>query len=316
MKSIVNSALKSLPILALLLLTRSSATAAAAANLDSLFAQGAALLQQEKWPQAASVFEDIVKQDTSQTQAAFLLGQAYYMMREYRKAAATWEKVEARDYRTQTVRYNLASAYAQMRDSEKAFTWLAQALEAGFSRVEILKSDTVFAALRLDERFAKVLELADQNARPCEYESTYRVLDFWLGDWEVFVNENQPIGTSRIEKLVNGCALEERFEQNDGFVGVNLFYFNNITGEWKMIWVTGAAPALGGLKEKVMAARSDDGGVRFLCELPAPDGGTILDRSTITPRSADRVDMVIQQSRDGGDNWMTTFAGYYQRVKK
>lgn len=316
MKPFTKAALKSLPILALLLVVQSTPTAAASAYFDSLFAHGATMLQQEKWPQAAAAFEEIVRQDTSQTQAAFLLGQAYYMMGEYRKAAATWERVEARDYRTQTVRYNLASAFAQMRDSEKAFTWLAQALEAGFSRVDILASDTMFAAMRRDERFSRVLELADQNARPCEYEPTYRVLDFWLGDWDVFVNENQPIGASRIEKLVNGCALEERFEQSDGFVGVNLFYFNNITGEWKMTWVTGAAPALGGLKEKVMAARSDDGGVRFLCELPAQDGGLILDRSTITPRSADRVDMIIQQSRDGGDNWITTFAGYYQRVKK
>lgn len=283
--------------------------------VDSVFMRGAAALQAENWAEAATAFEQVVKRDTSNTQAAFMLGQAYYLLNDYRKAAATWEKVAARDYRPQTVRYNLASAYAKLRDNERAFTWLAQALEAGFSRADVLQTDSVFAALWLDERFEKVVELADANARPCEHDPTYRILDFWLGDWEVYVSDSLLIGSSRIEKLVNGCALQERFAQHDGFVGTNLFYFNNITGEWKMIWVTGAAVALGGLKEKVMTARSEKG-VRFIGELPDQDGGLILDRSTISPHDADRVDMTIEQSRDGGDNWVTTFAGFYKRVKR
>ena len=283
---------------------------------DSLIVAGNTLLQQEKWSEAAATFERATQADSANIHAYFQLGQAYYMSKDYKKAAAAWERCDSHSYRLSTTRYNIASAYAKLYDKEKAFVWLAQALEAGFSRVDVLKSDTVLDTLRSDDRFSRVLELADQNARPCEYEQVYRLLDFWLGEWEVFVNDNQKIGVSVVRKMVNGCAIQENFEQLDGFVGQNLFYYNNLSGEWKMIWVTGAAVSLGGVKEKVMTARGEDGGVRFTGELPDnATGSKIIDRSTITPVSKDRVNMLIQQSRDGGDTWITTFAGYYQRMK-
>ena len=286
-------------------------------TLDSLMSAGNLALQKEQWADAAANYEKIVKADTTNIQAVFQLGQAYYMLGDYKKAASTWEVAEAKKYRLPTTRYNLASTYSQMHDKEKAFSWLAQALDAGFSRVDVLKSDKVLDSLRSDERFAKVLEFADQNARPCEYDQVYRLLDFWVGDWDVYVNENQKIGVSVVRKMVNGCAIQENYEQTDGFVGENLFYYNNISGEWKMVWVTGAAVSLGGVKEKIMTARDDHGGVRFTGELPDnTTGQKILDRSTISPVSKDRVNMVIQQSRDGGDNWVTTFSGYYQRMKQ
>ncbi len=284
---------------------------------DSLMSAGNLLLQQEKWAEAASTFEKVIKADTTNIQASFQLGQACYMLNDYKKAAAAWERADSRNYRSATTRYNLASTYTLLNDREKAFMWLAQALEAGFNRTDILKADKVLDTLRSDERFAKVLELADQNARPCEYDQVYRLLDFWLGEWDVYVNENQKIGVSLVRKMVNGCAIQENFEQLDGFVGQNLFYFNNITGEWKMVWVTGAAVSLGGVKEKVMIARDDNGGVRFVGDLPNnTTGQKIVDRLTITPISKDRVNMLIDQSLDGGDSWVTTFSGFYQRMKE
>ncbi|MBK7091313.1 MAG: tetratricopeptide repeat protein [bacterium] len=302
---------------AIIVLTFQPANAQPSATSDSLFAQANALLQQEKWSEAAAAFERVTKIDTTNTQAIFQLGQSYYLMNEFKKAAAAWERADARNYRPATTRYNIASSYAQLYDKENAFIWLAQALEAGFNRTDILGNDKVLDTLRSDDRFAKVLEVADQNARPCEYDPVYRILDFWLGEWDVFANENQKIGVSFIRKMVNGCAIQENFEQLDGFVGQNLFYFNNVTGEWKMIWVTGAATSLGGVKEKVMNARDDSGTVRFQGTLPDNTAGQlILDRSTFAPVSKDRVNMTIQQSRDGGDNWVTTFSGYYQRREK
>lgn len=299
------------------LLSIHPASAQRSATADSLFSQANALLQQEKWSEAAAAFERVTKIDTTNTQAIFQLGQAYYLMNEFKKAAAAWERADARNYRPATTRYNIASSYAQLYDKERAFVWLAQALEAGFNRTDILGNDKVLDTLRSDERFARVLELADQNARPCEHDPVYRILDFWLGEWDVYANENQKIGVSFIRKMVNGCAIQENFEQLDGFVGQNLFYFNNVSGEWKMVWVTGAATSLGGVKEKVMTARDDSGTVRFQGTLPDNTAGLlILDRSTFEPISKDRVSMIIQQSRDGGDNWVTTFSGYYQRREK
>lgn len=302
---------------ALLILSLSPVSfAQQATGTGDLLNQANTLMQQEKWKEAAAAYEKVLKADSLNAQAAFQGGQAYYMAADYRKAVAMWERADSRNFRLSTTRYNIALAYAQLRDREKAFSWLAQAIESGFNRVDILQSDNVLDSLRADERFAKVVQLADQNARPCEYEPTYRILDFWLGEWEVFINENQKIGESYIRKLVNGCAMQESFAQLDGFLGENFFYYNNITGEWKMVWVTGTAVLLGGVKERVLTSRDDSGALHFIGELPGNiPGQVILDRTTVIPASADRINIIVEQSRDSGANWVTTFSGSYQRMK-
>ncbi len=135
-------------------------------------------------------------------------------------------------------------------------------------------------------------------------------LDFWLGDWNVTnVKTGAKEGTNHIEKILRGCAVVENWTEADGSgEGKSLFYYNTVTGAWKQVWVTDAGYA----KEKqLLPAALPDGAVRFQGEVATRSGGTVLDRTTLTPLPDGRVRQVIEISRDHGATWQPNFDAYY-----
>ena len=150
------------------------------------------------------------------------------------------------------------------------------------------------------------------NPSPCDADSTYHVLDFWLGDWTVLA-DGKEVGTNRVEKILSGCAVRELWRDADGHRGDSLFFVQPVTRRWKQVWVTDQATVPGGLKEKQLVARLPGGGARFQGEIQVPDGRVVLDRTTLTPASDGRVRQVIEISRDGGSTWATTFDAWYVR---
>lgn len=151
-----------------------------------------------------------------------------------------------------------------------------------------------------------------REAYPCEGEPGFLRLDFWVGAWDVYVQERK-VGTNRIEKILHGCAILEHWASTGGGEGKSLFYYNHVTGKWKQVWVTQTATRPGGLKEKELVEEFEDGGVRFQGEIPLQDGGTMLDRTTLTPLGNGRVRQVIETSRDGGKTWRAGFDAIYVR---
>jgi len=136
-------------------------------------------------------------------------------------------------------------------------------------------------------------------------------LDFWVGSWIVYdVATGRLEGTNRIDRVLRGCALIENWSEADGSSeGKSLFYFNPATGTWRQVWVTSAGTS----KEKQLVAELPGGAVRFQGEVPTRAGGTVLDRTTLTPLPDGRVRQTIEISRDRGATWVTGFDAYYVR---
>jgi hypothetical protein len=151
-----------------------------------------------------------------------------------------------------------------------------------------------------------------QMGAGCQRDSTYAALDFWLGQWDVFVGD-QLVGTNRITRVLHGCAVLEEWRDTEGGEGRSLFYIEPGTGRWKQVWVTDDARMVGGTKEKHLIARLADGGVRFQGELPLPDGRLLLDRTTLTPIRPGEVRQLIETSRDGGTTWRAAFDARYRK---
>ena len=135
-------------------------------------------------------------------------------------------------------------------------------------------------------------------------------LDFWLGDWEVFV-DGKFDGTNRIERVLGGAALIENWHDADGHEGKSWFYFYPPENRWKQVWVTDA----GGVKEKALTGRLPNGAVQFRGEVQLRDGRNILDRTTLTPLADGTVRQVIELSADGGANWKKGYDAIYRRKK-
>jgi hypothetical protein len=179
----------------------------------------------------------------------------------------------------------------------------------GFHPIPNISRPVVFATFS-----ALILTIAPVQAQtalpPCASDSAYAVLDFWVGQWEVFVGD-QKVGENRIEKILNGCAITEEWIDSRGSRGHSLFYLLPATGRWRQVWVTDQAMRRGGVKEKEMIAHLPNGVVRFQGTIALPGGENYLDRTTLTPVAPGEVRQVIQISTDQGESWQTTFDARY-----
>jgi hypothetical protein len=168
--------------------------------------------------------------------------------------------------------------------------------------------------LRLATAFLAVLPggaVAQQPAPGCAGLPGFAELDFWVGEWTVYVGE-QRVGTDRVEKILGGCAVAEHWTSATGGAGESLFYYQPVTGEWRQVWVTTGATQPGGVKEKRLTERLDDGSLRFVGEIPVAGGGSYHDRTTLPPLDAGRVRQLIEISADDGRTWQATLDAVYR----
>ena len=144
----------------------------------------------------------------------------------------------------------------------------------------------------------------------CDEVEVYRALDFWVGEWDVYI-DNRLVGQNLIEKTLDGCAIFEHWRASDGGEGKSLF-FVDYDGHWAQIWVSQWAMTPGGVKEKVMVDDPPDGAVRFQGVVRHPEAGAWLDRTTLTPAEDGSVRQLIEISRDNGATWSPTFDAIYR----
>jgi hypothetical protein len=152
-----------------------------------------------------------------------------------------------------------------------------------------------------------------EEAPSCATEPDLRLLDFWVGDWEVFVGETL-VGRNRIEPVLGGCAITETWTDRRGNEGRSLFYYLPAERTWRQVWVTDRALAQGGLKEKTLVERLEQGGLRFQGEVRRSAGPAYLDRTTLLPGPRGSVRQIIEVSSDGGATWQATFDARYVRM--
>ncbi len=151
-----------------------------------------------------------------------------------------------------------------------------------------------------------------QTASPCDAPA-YHLLDFWIGDWEVTAG-GKIDGHDRVTRQLSGCAVHEEWSDAGGGHGFSLFYYQPSVDKWRQVWVTDHANQPGGLKEKELILRLDDGGVRFQGTIMLPQGKAVLDRTTLTPLAGGDVHQVIELSRDQGATWQAVYDARYRRA--
>ena len=143
---------------------------------------------------------------------------------------------------------------------------------------------------------------------PCRTTEVARSLDFWIGDWDVYVGK-QLAGRDIVERLVGGCAMTERWRDAQGGEGISLFAYDARKDLWTQTWVTDDSSAPGGIKFKVLRAHGP-GTTTFQGEIEGKTGAVFYDRTILTAMPDGRVHQEIQVSRDGVD-WRTGFDAIY-----
>jgi hypothetical protein len=127
----------------------------------------------------------------------------------------------------------------------------------------------------------------------------YRQLDFWLGEWDVFetASPQEPaIAYARVERVAQGCALHELYEQTDGLVGESLLSYDPVRKAWQQTWITnrGSLMALSGnLANGTLVMEGD---------VHLKDGTSVMQRNTWR-QQGETVQETGELSKDGGKSW-------------
>ncbi|MCF7797815.1 MAG: tetratricopeptide repeat protein [Lentisphaeria bacterium] len=262
--------------------------------------------QDQDYREAARAYRLILADDSTNGMAWLRLAGSYYHLQRYDNAIPAYERADALGIYPPYVRYNLACALALTGNQEAAFSWLEKALDTGFAGLKQLERDEDLARLRRDDRFLTLLQRAEENAHPCEYDERYRQFDFWLGEWHVYNPSGTRVGTNRIEKTLGGCMLQENWVSAGGIAGKSTNYFDPGTGKWVQIWVSQGGDNI--YYEGIFK----DGGMHFQGERADREGKIKLSRMVIEPMGdSGKVRQVIETSEDEGVTWALGFEGIY-----
>jgi hypothetical protein len=68
----------------------------------------------------------------------------------------------------------------------------------------------------------------------------YRQFDFFAGDWDTYdmTDQTKIVARNHVTSMVDGCALREVYEQNDGLRGESINTFDTGRRIWHQTWVT------------------------------------------------------------------------------
>lgn len=67
----------------------------------------------------------------------------------------------------------------------------------------------------------------------------YHQLDFWIGNWDVFeVDGTVPVAHAKIDRILNGCAIHEQYDQADGLRGESFSSYDAGRKQWRQSWYT------------------------------------------------------------------------------
>jgi hypothetical protein len=137
----------------------------------------------------------------------------------------------------------------------------------------------------------------------------YRQFDFWVGNWEVKTPAGKTAGTSRIERINGGCAIQEHWTGNGPSRGTSFNFFETSTAQWNQLWLDNSGLVLrltGGLRDGRMVLENSSA---------ATGGRTVRQRITWSPLDSGRVRQHWEQSADEGKSWSTVFDGIYSPRK-
>lgn len=146
------------------------------------------------------------------------------------------------------------------------------------------------------------------GAPVCRATEVSRNLDFWVGDWDVYVGKDLA-GRDTVERILDGCAVTETWDGGTGDKGMSLFAFDARKDLWTQNWITNNSSLPGGIKVKVLRAHAP-GTTTFQGEIEGKSGAVYYDRTILTALPAGRVHQEIQVSRNGL-TWRTTFDAIY-----
>ncbi len=133
--------------------------------------------------------------------------------------------------------------------------------------------------------------------------------DFWLGEWDVSTPQGTPAGTNRVERILDGCALQEHWEASDGSKGTSLSSYDAVGHKWRQTFVDDTGQVL------VLEGDFKDGRMVLEGEKAMGRQKVALQRISWQVVPGEKVRQRWDISQDDGKTWSVLFEGLYAKKK-
>lgn len=137
----------------------------------------------------------------------------------------------------------------------------------------------------------------------------HRQLDFWIGDWDVIdQTTGKQAGTSKIEKLLDGCVIYESWTGVNQYRGNSFNLYNRDVKKWQQVWVDTSGQRIDFVGELKSDGMYYEGPFRS-------NGKEVMSRMKFIKLPDNRVRQLWEQSQDG-KIWKVLFDGLYVKKSK
>ena len=226
-------------------------------------------MQAEDYVGVEGMCREIVAEDSSNSQAWFLLGYSLHAQGEIDHAIFAHLKATTFPQTAPLAYYNLGCAHALKGNTDQAFKALGKAAELGINNPQQYKGDTDLKSLHKDSRWGKLLgsmmpQLTAQSkpkkASKADADSSASALHFWVGEWDVYsAKSGQLAGHNTLAFRVNNLVIHESWKDNSS-TGESWNFYDPIAKAWKQTWIGSGGDSI----EFTADTESDAEGVMFV----------------------------------------------------
>ncbi len=287
---------------------QNAAVGGSGAGVAATEARADAAFMAKHFKDAAELYADVLEDQPLNGKAWFRLGFAQNSLGEYAKSSTSFEKSYTTGFMPVISMYNVACGYARVGDKAKALFWLQKIADSGYRDVNQLMKDADFDSIRNEPKFAQIMDQIKGNAAPCEKAAEHHQFDFWVGEWTVAAPGGQEAGKSKVERVVDQCALVETWWGAMGGNGKSINLYNSNLKKWQQFWVDSSGVSTLYTGERV------GNEMRFTADINR-EGKALKKKMTFFNVDADRVRVVGESSADEGKTWKMEYDLTYVRTK-
>ncbi len=130
----------------------------------NLLGQARAASSSQKWAEAADAWERVVRANPVTPEYWRQLGTAHYNNKNFRQAIRAFEGALKLFTGAPANRaYDIAKCYAALNEKEQALEWLEKSFSYGYRSLQTAQREEVFAGLRNEPRFQKLVASVDTS---------------------------------------------------------------------------------------------------------------------------------------------------------
>lgn len=246
-----------------------------------------------------------LKTNPKDSMANYYMAFSYANLNEHKKAIENFEVAKKSGLKGPIVLLWLAKSYAVENYKEKALTELEalDSLQVAFFRQ---LDDEDFEVIKDTKRFKEIKENIYKRANPCKFDDNYRKFDFWVGEWDVYI-QGQKIAESSITNTNGDCGILENWRPTNSNGGNSISYYDPTDKKWKQNWVAG-----GSVSHYEEPENYTDGDIQLI----AKGNGNWFRMIWTHNKVDDTVRQTQESSTDEGKTWTMGFDGLYKRKQE